>query len=183
MANTVKGIDQNNNDGTMEIYNCTAWNNGQDYGFYNTDNGQVTAKNNISLGNSYIFARPNAVNVNNSWNIDGITCDESDFQSLDDSQILADRLDDGSLPETTFMRLVEGSDLIDRGLDFGLGYPFSGTAPDLGCFEYVAPTAIRQLSAHGNATSPVIYHDLQGRKVHNPTHGLYIVNGHKLVVL
>ena len=183
VANTVKGFDQNNNDGTMEIYNCTAWNNGQDYGFYNTDNGQVTAKNNISLGNSYIFARPNAVNVNNSWNIVGITCDESDFQSLDDSQILVVRLDDGSLPETTFMRLVEGSDLIDRGLDLGLGYPFSGTAPDLGCFEYVAPTAIRQLPASGNASSPVIYHDLQGRKVHNPTHGLYIVNGHKLVVL
>ena len=32
------------------------------------------------------------------------------------------------------MKLVAGSDLIDKGIDVGL--PFNGSAPDLGAFEY-----------------------------------------------
>ena len=40
---------------------------------------------------------------------------------------------DGSLPATNFMKLVSGSDLIDKGIDVGL--PYNGSAPDLGAFE------------------------------------------------
>jgi hypothetical protein len=40
---------------------------------------------------------------------------------------------DGSLPVLPFLRLAPTSKLIDRGIDVGL--PFSGAAPDLGCFE------------------------------------------------
>ena len=40
---------------------------------------------------------------------------------------------DGSLPVTTFLRLAATSALIDKGTNVGL--PFSGSAPDLGCFE------------------------------------------------
>jgi hypothetical protein len=40
---------------------------------------------------------------------------------------------DGSLPAGTFLRLAAMSALIDKGTNVGL--PFSGSAPDLGCFE------------------------------------------------
>ncbi len=40
---------------------------------------------------------------------------------------------DGSLPVTAFLRLAAASPLIDKGTNVGL--PFSGSAPDLGCFE------------------------------------------------
>lgn len=43
------------------------------------------------------------------------------------------RNSDGSLPATAFLRLVATSKLIDKGTNVGL--PFSGAAPDLGCFE------------------------------------------------
>jgi MYXO-CTERM domain-containing protein len=40
---------------------------------------------------------------------------------------------DGTLPVLPFLRLAPNSKLIDQGIDVGL--PFSGAAPDLGCFE------------------------------------------------
>ena len=40
---------------------------------------------------------------------------------------------DGSLPVLPFLRLAANSQLIDKGTNVGL--PFTGAAPDLGCFE------------------------------------------------
>jgi hypothetical protein len=40
---------------------------------------------------------------------------------------------DGSLPAGVFLRLAAASSLIDKGTNVGL--PYSGMAPDLGCFE------------------------------------------------
>jgi hypothetical protein len=44
---------------------------------------------------------------------------------------------DGSLPVLPFLRLATGSPLIAKGTNVGL--PFSGSAPDLGCFDTVLP--------------------------------------------
>jgi MYXO-CTERM domain-containing protein len=44
---------------------------------------------------------------------------------------------DGSLPVLPFLRLAPKSDLIDKGINVGL--PFSGSAPDLGCFDTALP--------------------------------------------
>ncbi len=41
---------------------------------------------------------------------------------------------DGSLPDSTFLHLVGGSDLIDAGVDVGLSY--NGAAPDLGACDW-----------------------------------------------
>ena len=71
-----------------------------------------------------------------------VTVDASDFVSLDASQLTLPRKADGSLPDITFMHLVAGSDLIDVGMDVGLAY--SGSAPDLGAFEYVRPRALHR---------------------------------------
>ena len=58
----------------------------------------------------------------------------ADFISLDYMQLFAARKSDGSKPDVTFMRLADGSDLIDGGYDVGLTY--NGSAPDLGAWEY-----------------------------------------------
>jgi hypothetical protein len=58
----------------------------------------------------------------------------ADFVSLDVSELESARNSDGSLPIVDFVRLAEGSDLIDRGTNVGL--PYTGSAPDLGYSEY-----------------------------------------------
>jgi hypothetical protein len=45
----------------------------------------------------------------------------------------APRNEDGSLPNNGFARLVNSSDLIDKGVNVGL--PYLGAAPDLGAYE------------------------------------------------
>ncbi len=71
--------------------------------------------------------------ANNYFNLD-VTVDESDFVSLDESELTSERQSDGSLPEIEYAHLSASSDLIDIGLD--IGDDFEGTAPDLGAFEY-----------------------------------------------
>jgi hypothetical protein len=68
--------------------------------------------------------------------------------------MLNPRQADGSLPEINLLHLVSTSGLIDKGLN--LGYSFSGTAPDLGAFEYIQTTALEQISEN-NSTVKIRY--------------------------
>ncbi len=68
----------------------------------------------------------------NSWASE-ITLSESDFQSLDEDQLLLSRQSDGELPLLTFLHLNPQSRLVDAGVANGL--PFVGKAPDIGAFE------------------------------------------------
>ena len=134
VANNERGFDQNNNGGTMWLYNNTAYSNGVNYGF-TTAYGTNTLQNNITLDskNADAYKSQNIVsNDHNSWN-NGFSCSESDFQSLDMTLVLAPRNGNGDLPDNPFLRLAEGSALIDAGVDINLGY--NGGAPDLGCYE------------------------------------------------
>ncbi|MDT8402402.1 MAG: Ig-like domain-containing protein [Bacteroidales bacterium] len=63
---------------------------------------------------------------------------DDDFVSLDTAQLSRPRKADGSLPDISFFKLREGSDLIDAGIDVGL--PFYGSAPDIGYSEYEGST-------------------------------------------
>jgi uncharacterized repeat protein (TIGR02059 family) len=78
-----------------------------------------------------------------------VTVTSADFLSLDASQLTLPRKPDGSLPDITFLKLREGSDLIDAGVYVGL--PYSGSAPDIGYAEYgsgpVTPPAPTYVSA------------------------------------
>lgn len=135
VANTVKGFDQNNNNGTMRFYNNTGYLNGYDFGF-TTKYGTLSIQNCLSYkskNGNYTEAANTVVDSYNSWNISGLTVSASDFLSLDTTQILAARQADGSLAEGTLLRLAAGSALIDAGTDVGL--PYTGSAPDLGCYE------------------------------------------------
>ncbi len=132
--NTVRGFDQNNNVGTMYVYNCSAYLNGTDYGWGNTD-GTLTVRNCISYkSRSSNYFKCKTTTDHNSWNTSGISVGNNDFLSLDTTLILSQRNDDGSLPVVAFMRLKEGSKMIDAGVDVGL--QFTGNAPDMGCYEY-----------------------------------------------
>ena len=134
VANRERGFDQNNNGGTMWVYNNTGYENGYNFGFTTAD-GTNYMRNNISLSGKNADqpkSQNNAANEHNTWN-NGYSCSAADFQSLDTTQILAPRMADGSLPEGTFMRLSTTSGLIDKGVDVNLAY--NGLAPDLGCYE------------------------------------------------
>ncbi len=134
VGNYARGFDQNNNGGTMWLYNNSAYDNAYNYGF-TTAYGTNTIQNCISLASqksdSY-RAQTNVANDHNTWNT-GFSVAASDFQSLDTTLILAPRNGNGDLPDNDFMRLAEGSTLIDAGIDINLGY--NGNAPDLGCYE------------------------------------------------
>ena len=133
VANNARGFDQNNNGGTMWVYNNTGYDNGVNFGF-TTAYGTGELRNNISYkGKNADQPRSQSVIAidHNSWN--GFNLSASDFQSLDTTQILAPRAADGSLPEGTCLHLADGSALINAGIDVNLWY--NGIAPDLGCYE------------------------------------------------
>lgn len=134
VGNYARGFDQNNNGGTMWVYNNSAYLNNYNYGF-TTAYGTNYMRNNISLSSknadSY-KSQNNAANDHNSWN-PGFVCSASDFQTLDTSLILSPRQADGSLPDVAFMYLKPSSALIDAGVDVNLTY--NGDAPDLGWYE------------------------------------------------
>ena len=143
--NKNKGFDQNNNEGSMTLLNCSGYNN-------ITANfriqrelkaGQVlTVKNSVSY-DGLVQLGDFAVQETNSW-LGQFQVNADDFISLDSDQASSARNADGSLPEIGFLHLAQGSDLIDAGTD--LGYPFNGDAPDLGAFESDFTTAIEYLN-------------------------------------
>ena len=134
VGNYARGFDQNNNGGTMKLYNNSAYDNYTNFGF-TTAYGTNTLQNNISYKsrNKDSYSSQTVVaNDHNSWN-SGTNCSDKDFLSLDTAQVLAPRNANGALPAGTFMRLANGSQLIDAGIDVNLWY--NGKAPDLGCYE------------------------------------------------
>ena len=71
------------------------------------------------------------------------TVSADDFVSLDTTQLRWPRKPDGSLPDITFLKLRNDSDLINGGIDMGIAY--AGPAPDLGAFEH-GPFSVELIS-------------------------------------
>jgi uncharacterized repeat protein (TIGR02059 family) len=69
-----------------------------------------------------------------------VTVTDADFVSVNANELTSPRKPNGSLPNINFLKLVAGSDLINKGKDVGL--PFYGTAPDMGYSEYVTGSVI-----------------------------------------
>jgi hypothetical protein len=148
VENLLNGVTDNDAKIGNLAYNNSAYGNhrgGDSYsGYGNFYFGGVGApsilKNNVShapAAGAHATLHDGAVastSLNNSWDVaTGVTVSAADFMSLVVSELLAARKTDGSLPDTNFMRLVGGSDLIDKGVDVGL--PYLGAAPDLGWAE------------------------------------------------
>ena len=131
--NRVKGFDQNNNKGSMILYNCTGYRNGTNYSITSALNsGKVAVViNGVALGN-YGSLASFVDQQTDSWQ-SPFNVTNDDFISTDTAGVRGPRNSDGSLPDLDFMHLATGSDLIDAGTDVGLS--FNGSAPDLGAFE------------------------------------------------
>lgn len=162
--NTVKGFDQNNNNGSMTLYNCTGFSNNADFGFANNSYGTLLIRNCASLSSrsSNKLSSKSVTQSHNTWNA-GFSSATVDYFSIDHAQMLHPRQVDGSLPVIDFLHLSPMSNLIDKGTNIGLS--FVGSAPDLGAFEYVPHTGVANITNN----KPLQY-------IYNSTQKLLIVN-------
>jgi hypothetical protein len=106
----------------------------------NVDGYNHVLKNNLGYNGrsgetAYLDASKNTL-VTNSFEMNLVITDD-DFISLDDSELMAPRKADGSLPDIDFMQIATYSDLMDAGTD--IGFPFFGNAPEPGAFEQPLP--------------------------------------------
>lgn len=130
------GFDQNYNTAGLTLDDNTAWANPSNNFALNsttTTAGVHVVHNNLSIDGT-IDIQSSAIQTSNSWQV--ITSPDAstnDVLSIDVAFAVAPRRDDGSLPESPFMRPVPGGRLVDKGAD--IGEPFSGSAPDLGAYE------------------------------------------------
>jgi hypothetical protein len=136
-GNRAQGFYANHHPGGIDFFNNTAFRNTINYNMLaDVGASSHTLRNNVALAPGGTISNLTGGTASfNSWNLP-VTVSTADFASVTESQVLAARGADGSLPVTTFMRLAPGSDLIDKGTNVGL--PFVGTAPDLGAFEFGA---------------------------------------------
>ncbi len=133
--NRVKGFDQNNNLGSMTLYNCTGYRNGT-YNFSIPSSlspgNTATIINSVSLESQGTSLFSGVISKNNSW-LAGFSISSADFVTIDTTGVRGTRKPDGSLPDIQFMHLSSNSKLIDAGIDVGI--PYTGKAPDIGAFE------------------------------------------------
>jgi hypothetical protein len=129
---TAAGFAFNNNTAPITLLNCSALNCGRPYKFGQNGNVFKNCLDWNSTRPAPVDITGTSTQVNNSWNLP-VSVTVADFVSVLAADAVAPRQPDGSLPDNGFARLVNGSDLIDKGVDVGL--PFTGGAPDLGAFE------------------------------------------------
>lgn len=114
-------------------YNNTGFGNGADFDMMGLNSVNTsTLRNNLAYGPNKTRNMNGTSSMNNSWDLP-VEVSAADFQSIDTTGMDGPRQADGSLPIVPFMRLVAGSDLIDKGTNISL--PFNGAAPDLGAYE------------------------------------------------
>jgi hypothetical protein len=140
-ANRSQGFYANHHPGAIEWLNNTSFNNPRNFDML-ADVGAAAhfLRNNLAAGTGTALANATAAEIDddyNSWSLP-VMVSNADFASVADAQVLSPRQADGSLPNIDFLHLLAGSDLIDKGTS--VGFPYAGAAPDLGAFEYGAPT-------------------------------------------
>ncbi len=154
--NRAQGFYANHSDCGSDWFNNTAYNNGS--AFDMLSDSELSGSKIHKLRNNIAFPatirNPGASDMQfNTWNL-SITPAAGDFLSVSDSLWTGPRKPDGSLPDLAFMKLREGSKMIDKGTDVGL--PFTGAAPDLGAFEFGAKTGICVQPA-GSESTPMVF--------------------------
>jgi hypothetical protein len=144
VKNKSNGFYANHHLGGNNWFNNSAYNNSVNYNMLNRSTDHSTdvpgyghnLKNNLGFGaRSTEYSNIDFTNSNadtNYFNLP-VTVSSADFSSIDLNLLIAPRQADGSLPVNNFMHLVSGSDLINKGIN--VGFPYNGSAPDLGCFE------------------------------------------------
>ncbi|NVO20460.1 MAG: T9SS type A sorting domain-containing protein [Bacteroidetes bacterium] len=173
--NRMRGYTQNYCHAVAYFYNNVSYNNGaRGFDFDVIENKAHIFRNNIAYGdvsNSIFLGSGNIID-HNTFGASGspiISVTNSDFVSVSSAGMDGPRQADGSLPVLTFLHLASTSGLINAGVNVGL--PYTGTAPDLGAFEYSsgsanqAPTILNQSfsvnenSANGTTVGTVVATD------------------------
>ncbi|HEX6272362.1 MAG TPA: right-handed parallel beta-helix repeat-containing protein [Polyangiaceae bacterium] len=132
-GNRAQGFYANHHPGGLDFFNNIAFRNGTNYNMLTDTTSDHKLRNNIAMTpGTAISQLTGGTDTFNSWTLQ-VTVSSADFTSVMESEALAARQADGSLPNMSFLRLAMGSDLIDKGENVGL--PFAGSAPDLGPFE------------------------------------------------
>jgi hypothetical protein len=149
VRNKANGFYANHHLGGNDWYNNAAYLNGTNYNMlsatYNSSSNTATDRDgyNHKMRNNLGFDARSAEVSNLSQSASdvaynyftlGVSVTSSDFKSVNQSLLTAPRQSDGSLPDVDFMKLVSGSDLIDKGQS--IGAPYNGSSPDLGYSEY-----------------------------------------------
>jgi hypothetical protein len=143
VRNKANGFYANHHTGGSDWINNSAFNNGADFNMMTrladnkTDVDGVGHKlrNNLAYKGRTLLARYEKGKNDESHDsfLMDLEISDKDFVSLDEAELVKPRKPNGDLPDIGFMHLAPGSKLIDAGVD--AGFPFKGTAPDLGCFE------------------------------------------------
>ena len=157
VGNKAIGFDSNHHLNGNYWYNNTAYKNETNFNMWNRESPQADSAiydygyNHVLLNNLSYKARSadtsyidtsSSILSHNSFNL-ALNLTDKDFVSLDESQLMANRKPDGSLPDIDFMRPAAGSKLIDAGVD--IGFPFAGKAPDIGALETHYLTSVGSL--------------------------------------
>ena len=136
-GNRAAGVYANHHPLSNDYFNNTSFNNGSNYNMrgIDKDGKQINVgklRNNVSFGGPLTNMGGQVDDAHNAWTLP-VTVTEDDFEKVAMTGWDAPRQADGSLPVLPLMRLKAGSDLIDKGMEVGLGH--KGRAPDLGAFE------------------------------------------------
>lgn len=165
VRNKANGFYSNHHINGSDWFNNSAYNNSTNFNMLNRLSDNVTDvagyRHNLKNNLGYLPRSTELLNIDstsalksdvsyNYFNLP-VTVTAADFLSLDTSLLRAPRQADGSLPNTNFMKLSASSDLIDKGMN--IGFPYSGSAPDLGCYEYMAATLPVELSSFTATTN------------------------------
>ncbi len=157
--NLQKGFDQNHNQGSMTLVNCTGFSKP-----YTGNKSHYTYR----IDGTILAPGKQLIHTNNVAVWDGLpagdsqyapcemiggvktTCDyltsASDYVSVDTLGVRGPRAADGSLPNVAFMHIKSGNTkLIDSGTPVE-GILFEGKAPDLGAFEYSVMVDVKNSS-------------------------------------
>ena len=149
VRNKDNGFYANHHLGGNDWYNNSAYMNGTNYNMLSanfnassntatdTDGYNHKMRNNLGFqarGTEVRNLSQTASDVTYNYFSLSVSVTTADFKSLDQSRLTAPRKPDGSLPDIDLMKLVSGSDLIDKGQD--ISQPYKNARPDLGCFEY-----------------------------------------------
>ncbi len=172
VANTVKGFDQNYTQGNVKLYNCSAFDNKNNYHFGSAEMSSLDIKNCISYYSHEADANPknewwkdiittgNYIHSSNSWDIADMAPAEGDFLSIDPTLATSKRNADGTMNVNMLMCLAAGSKFIDAGETIAGYNDYTGSKPDLGWKEFVSvqPQAIsHDLSALNGARRLNVY--------------------------
>ncbi len=150
VGNKAHGFYSNHHIGANTFLNNTAYRNSVNFDFLCREPDNITdvpgygqtAKNNLGFDGGAevrdLGTENNDVN-HNSFDLN-LKATTADFLSIDESQLTAPRQANGDLPDVTFMHLAPTSQFIGKGVP--LKFPYVGSAPDLGAFEYEPPVEV-----------------------------------------